>query len=85
MAEDWLRISRTRLEDDITTDLEGKDCGNVRYMELARELVKWPVLASSVLNLRVLLPNGHCSIWDRAEKRTSMANDRGAMTSMEHS
>jgi hypothetical protein len=48
----------------ITSDLWGKVCGNVRYMKLAQVFVKWPDLASSVLNLRVLLPNGHVTwLW----------------------
>jgi hypothetical protein len=62
--EDWLGISRNRLEDNITTDLWEKGCGNVRYMKLARDFVKCPILASSMLNLRVLLPNGHVTwLW----------------------
>jgi hypothetical protein len=37
-------------------DLKEIGCEDVRWMELAQDLVQWRVLVLAVLNLRVLLP-----------------------------
>jgi len=45
---------RCRWEDNIKMDLQEMGCGDIYWIELAQDKVRWRALVTAVMNLRVL-------------------------------
>jgi hypothetical protein len=45
--------SRSRCGDNIKMDLQEVGCGNMDWIELAQDRVRWRALVNAVMNLRV--------------------------------